>query len=136
MPRGKKKAANRVEEIREQAKEVAGQSGEALKGFAEETGAAAKEFAGKTRDAARDLVDAVERAANRVDQKQSRHRGRKLLGTLTIIGIGVAVLANDKLREAIGGAVKRTPPPWEPRVSDAGNGEVAQTVSGTTTEQV
>jgi uncharacterized protein YjbJ (UPF0337 family) len=137
MPRGRKKAANRVDEIREQAKEVAGQSGEALKGFAEETGSAAKEFAGKTKDAARELVDAIERAANRVEtQKKSGRRGRKLVGTLTIIGIGVAVLANEKLREAIGGAVKRTQsPPWEPRVSDAGNGEVSQTVAGTTTEQ-
>jgi uncharacterized protein YjbJ (UPF0337 family) len=136
MARGRKKAANRVEEIREQAKEVAGVSGDALKGFAEETGSAAKEFAGKTKDAARELVDAIERAANRVETQKSSHRGRKLLGTLTIIGIGIAVLANEKLRETIGGAVKRTQsPPWEPRVSDVGNGEVAQQTAGTTTEQ-
>src|SRR5437870_10847707 len=96
-----------VNEIREQAKEIAGQSGEALKGFADETGSAAKEFATKTRDAAKELVEAIEKAAQHVEPQRSRRRGRKMLGTLIIVGIGAAVVANEKLREALGGAVRR-----------------------------
>ena len=132
MARGRKRGKNSVvNEIREQAKEIAGQSGEALKGFADETGAAAKEFAGKTRDAARELVDAIEKAAQHVEPRTSRRRGRKLLGTLVVVGIGAAVIANDKLRETIGGVVRRNqPPPWEPRVPDIPNGEVAESVPG------
>jgi hypothetical protein len=123
-----------VEEIREQAKEIAGQSGEALKGFADETGSAAKEFATKTRDAAKDLVEAIEKAAQRVEPpSRSRHRGRRLFGTLLVVGIGVAVVANEKVREALGGAVRRNQPsPWEPRVPDIRNGEVVESAAGST----
>ncbi|HYZ91041.1 MAG TPA: hypothetical protein VFA34_01455, partial [Actinomycetota bacterium] len=75
MPRGRKKnAASRVEELREQAREVAGQSGEALKDFAETTGSAAKEFASKARDAAKDLVDTIERASKGVEPEPRRSR--------------------------------------------------------------
>src|SRR5438093_5420546 len=126
MSKDRKKKGRVVDEIREQAKEIAGQSGEALKGFADETGSAAKEFATKTRDAAKELVEAIEKAASHVEPQRSRRRGRKLFGTLVVVGIGVAVVANEKLREALGGAVRRNqPPPWEPRVPDIRNGEVA-----------
>jgi uncharacterized protein YjbJ (UPF0337 family) len=132
MSRKERKKGRVVDEIRESAKEIAGQSGDALKGFADETGSAAKEFAGKTRDAAKELVEAIEKAAQRVEPQRSRHRGRKLLGTLTIIGIGVAVIANEKLREALGGAVRRDhQPSWEPRVPDIRNGEVAESTETT-----
>jgi hypothetical protein len=127
----KKKKSGVVDEIRESAKEIAGQSGEALKGFADETGSAAKEFAAKTRDAAKELVDAIEKAAQHVEPQRSRRRGRKLLGSLVIIGIGAAVVANEKIREQLGlGGGRHQPPPWEPRVPDIRNGEVVETAAG------
>lgn len=134
MPRRKAVQLDRAEEIREQAKEVASRSGEALKEFAEQTGSAAKDFATRTRDAAKDLVDSIERAAQRAEPEGHR-RGRKLLGTFVVLGIGGAIVANDKLRQAIGGAVRRRrtePEPWEPRVSDHGNGAVSEPVAGGT----
>ena len=133
MSKDSKKKGRVVDEIRESAKEIAGQSGEALKGFADETGSAAKEFATKTRDAAKELVEAIEKAAQHVEPQRSRRRGRKLFGTLLIVGIGAAVVANEKIREALGGAVRRhQPAPWEPRVPDIRNGEVAETTETTT----
>lgn len=134
MPRRRRAELSRSDEIREQAKEVAGRSGEALKEFAEQTGSAAKEFAGKTRDATKELVESIERAAQRVEPEETR-RGRKLIGTIIVVGIGSALVANEKLRRAIGSAARRRrtePEPWEPRVRDTGNGEVAEPVSGTT----
>ena len=130
----KKRKGGVVDEIRESAKEIAGQSGEALKGFADETGSAAKEFATKTRDAAKELVEAIEKAAQHVEPQRTRRRGRKLFGTLVIVGIGAAVVANEKVREALGlGGSRHQPPPWEPRVPDIRNGEVVETGSETTT---
>lgn len=133
MPRRKAVQLDRADEIREQAKEVASRSGEALKEFAEQTGTAAKDFASRTRDAAKDLVDSIERAAQRSEPKG--RRGRKFLGTIVVLGIGTAVIANDKLRQAIGGAVRRRrsePEPWEPRPIEHGNGAVGEPVSGGT----
>lgn len=139
MSRNRKRKGRVVDEIRDQAKEIAGQSGEALKGFADETGSAAKEFATKTRDAAKELIESIEKAAQRVEpptRSRRRRGGRKLLGSLLVIGVGIAVVANEKIRESLGGAVgRRQPPPWEPRVPDVGNGDRAgQPASTTSTE--
>ena len=136
MPRKKKtEPATRVEELREQAREVAGQSGEALKEFAETTGSAAKEFASVARDAAKDLVETIEKAGKSVEP-QERHRGRRFLKTVVVIGAGVAIFTNDRVREAIGGAVRRsrgsTPDVWRPEASPS-NGEVRETVGEQTT---
>ena len=138
MSKDRKKKGRVVDEIRDQAKEIAGQSGVALKGFADETGSAAKEFATKTRDAAKELIEAIEKAAQHVEPPtRSRRRGRKLLGSLLVIGVGIAVVANEKIREQLGGAVKRhQPPPWEPRVPDVGNGEIAGQTATTSTETI
>src|SRR5438128_10978401 len=95
----KKRKGGVVDEIREQAKEIAGQSGEALKGFADETGSAAKEFATKTRDAAKELIEAIEKAASHVEPQRSGRRGRKLLGAPVVVGTVVAVVANARLRQ-------------------------------------
>ena len=133
MPRKRKQEpATRVEELREQAREVAGQSGEALKEFAETTGTAAKEFAGRARDAAKELVDTIERASKRVDAEEPK-RGRRFLRVALAVGIGVAIFANERAREALGGAVRRarggarTPDIWRPEASP-GNGEVREQV--------
>jgi hypothetical protein len=134
MARGRKKApATRVEELREQAREVAGVSGEALKEFAETTGAAAKEFAGRAREAAKELVAEIERASKRVEASESR-RGRRLLKVGVAVAVGTALLANEKVRNAISGAARRargtsTPDVWRPEPA-AGNGEVRETVAG------
>ena len=133
MPRRRKQQpATRVEELREQAREVAGHSGEALKEFAETTGAAAKEFASRARDAAKDLVDTIERAGKGVEHKEPR-RGRRLLRLVVVAGAGAAIFANERVREALGGAVRRargtrTPPDvWRPDTAP-GNGEVREPV--------
>lgn len=124
----RKEAANRATEIKEQAREVAGQSGEALKGFAEQTGSAAKEFATKTRDAAKELVDQIESAAKGVAQEEPK-RSRRLLKTTLAIGVGVALFTNERVRGAISSLVRRqrgdqAPEVWRPdaRVT-TGDGE-------------
>jgi hypothetical protein len=135
MARKRKEAANRVEELRDQAREVAGQSGEALKEFAETTGTAAKEFATRARDAAKDLVDAIERASKGVETTEPR-RGRRLLRVGIAVAIGGAILANERAREAIRAATRRArgssaPDVWRPEPSP-GNGEVREPVAGET----
>jgi hypothetical protein len=135
MPRKRKAPANRVEELREQAREVAGQSGEALKEFAEATGTAAKEFASSARDAAKELVDAIERASKRVEPSEPR-RGRRLLRVVIAVAVGGAIFANERVREAVRSAARRargssTPDVWRPEPSP-GNGEVRETVAGET----
>lgn len=131
MARKKKDPANRVEELREQAREVAGQSGEALKDFAETTGNAAKEFASTARGAAKDLLDTIEKAGKGVEPEE-RRRGRRLLRLTVAVGAGIAIFTNERVREAISGAVRRsrgttTPDVWRPETS-TGNGEVRETV--------
>lgn len=115
----KKNASDRAAELREQAREVAGQSGEAFKDFAESTGSAAKEFASQTREAAKLLLESIERAAQRVEPKQSR-RGRKLVVAGVALGVGASLLARDKIRAALFGKSRRTDP-WEQRYT-GGNG--------------
>lgn len=131
MPRKKQDPATRVEELREQAREVAGQSGEALKEFAETTGSAAKEFASRARDAAKDLVETIEKASKGVQEQEPR-RSRRLLKAVVVIGAGVAIFANDRVREAISGAVRRssgsTPDVWRPEPSPS-NGVVRESVA-------
>lgn len=123
----KQQPATRVEELREQAREVAGQSGEALKEFAESTGVAAKEFAGKAREAAKELVDAIERASKRVEPEEPK-RSRRFLRVLVAVGVGGAIFANERAREAITGAVRRArgdvpaPDVWRPEPTPGGNG--------------
>ena len=137
MARGRKKQpATRVEELREQAREVAGHSGEALKEFAETTGVAAKEFASRARDAGKELVETIERASKRVEPEEPR-RGRRLLKVGIALAVGAVIFANERARGALGGAVRRargpsTPDVWRPE-PPRGNGEVREPVGGETT---
>jgi uncharacterized protein YjbJ (UPF0337 family) len=130
----RKEAANRAAEIKDQAREVAGQSGEALKGFAEQTGSAAKEFATKTRDAAKDLVDQIESAAKGVAHEEPK-RGRRLLKTTLAIGVGVALFTNERVRGAISSMLGRggSEPPevWRPdgRVTTDGEARTAAAIA-------
>lgn len=130
MARKKQEPANRVEELREQAREVAGQSGEALKEFAETTGGAAKEFAARAKDAAKDLVETIEKASKGVQEAEEPRRGRRFLKAIVVVGVGVAIFANDRVREALSGAVRRsrgsTPDVWRPEPSPS-NGAVPET---------
>jgi hypothetical protein len=133
---GSKKNASlegRAAELREQAREVAGQSGEAFKEFADITGGAAKDFAARTRDAAKELVESIERAAQGAQSKES-HRGRKFLGITLAIGIGTAVIARDKIREALFGR-RRESEPWDQRYT-GGNGEAREPAVGTPEQTV
>ena len=130
----RKEAANKATELKDQAREVAGQSGEALKGFAEQTGSAAKEFASKTRDAAKDLVDQIESAAKGVAQEEPK-RSRRLLKTTLAIGVGVALFTNERVRNAISSILGRgqgSEPPevWRPdaRVTTDGEARTAATI--------
>jgi ABC-type nitrate/sulfonate/bicarbonate transport system substrate-binding protein len=131
MGRKKQEPVNRAAELREQAKDLAGQSGEALKEFAETTGSAAKDFASRARDAAKELVDSIEKAAKHVDEPEEKRRGgRKVLRTLLVLGVGGAVLANERARNAIGSALRRSrsgdePEIWRPEPSPV-NGEVRE----------
>ena len=140
MPRGKRKreAASRASELRDQAKEVAGHSGEALKEFAGTTGMAAKEFAEKAGSAVKDLVAEVERAAKKVQEPQEKRRGRRVLRTVVALGIGIGVLTNERARGAISAAIRRArgggdrppePEIWRtPSSTTVGNNEVKQPV--------
>ena len=125
--RGRKKEAKkaaqdareRAVELKDQAKEVAGQSGEALNAFAHETGAAAKDFAVKAREAAKELVEAIDKAAKGVTEPEPRKR-RKVLKATLAIAAGFAVLSNEKTRAAISSVIKKstgggdTPEIWRP----------------------
>lgn len=137
MGRNKKKdPATRAAELRDQAKEVAGHSGEALKAFAETTGSAAKDFASVARDAAKELVEAIEKAGKKIEPEPKR-KGRKFVRNLVILGTGIAVLTNDRVRHAISSAVGRSssssdvPAVWRPEPSTSGNGSVQETTSTT-----
>ncbi len=140
MPRGKrrKEASSRATELRDQAKEVAGHSGEALKEFAGTTGTAAKEFAEKAGSAVKDLVAEVEKATKKVQEPEEKRRGRKVLRTVLALGIGIAVVSNDRARNAISSAIRRArgggdrppePEIWRTPSSSVGNNEVKQPVA-------
>jgi ABC-type nitrate/sulfonate/bicarbonate transport system substrate-binding protein len=137
MGRSKKKdPATRAAELREQAKEVAGHSGEALKNFAETTGSAAKDFATVARDAAKELVDAIEKAGKKIEPHPKR-RGRKLVRNTIVLGTGIAILTNDRVRRTISSAVKRSsstnePAVWRPEpTTTSGNGDVRESTATT-----
>jgi len=137
MGRNKQKdPATRAAELREQAKEVAGHSGEALKAFAETTGSAAKDFATVARDAAKELVEAIEKAGKKIEPAPKR-RGRKIVRNAVILGTGIAVLTNDRVRQAISSAVGRgksgsdVPAVWRPEPTTTGNGSVQETTATT-----
>ena len=133
--RRKQDTSARAAEIRSQAKDIAGQSGEALKDFAGTTGSAAKEFADKAKDAAKELVESIERAAKQLDvEKQKPRRGGRFLRVLIVGGIGAAVFANDRVRNAIGAALGRAtggssqPEVWRPETT-TGDGKIAERVA-------
>jgi hypothetical protein len=138
MGRNKKKdPATRAAELREQAKEAAGHSGEALKAFGESTGTAAKDFASVVRDEAKRLVEAIEKAGKKIEP-EPKHRGRKVVRNLLILGTGAAILANDRARGAISRLVRRSqsdsqpPTVWRPETTPTpGNGDVRETQATT-----
>lgn len=135
--RKRKKAAlaRSTSDLRDQAREVAGHSGEALKEFADLTGVAAKEFASRTRVAAKDLVGSVEKAAKRADPEPKRKRGRALKVTLAL-GAGLALLGNERVRGAIrslmdrGGSQGDYPEIWRPDSSSTSPGDGKRTAAG------
>lgn len=131
-----KEAAEKAVELKDQAKEVAGQGGEAIKEFASSTGVAAKEFASKASDAAKEFVESIEKAAKSVSEDDEPKRGRRLLKLTLAIGAGVAVFSNDKARNAIKSVLGRNghapepPEVWRP---DSVNGGRTQTPTTTDT---
>ncbi len=141
MSRGKRRreAASRATELRDQAKEVAGQSGEALKEFAGSTGSAAKEFAERAGTAVKELVESVERAAKKVQEPEhEKRRGRRTLRTIVALGVGIGVLTNERARNAVSSAIRRArgggnrppePEIWRTPSATAGNNEVKQAVT-------
>jgi cell division septum initiation protein DivIVA len=136
--RKSKDVKERATEIKEQAREVAGQSGEALKEFAAQTGSAAKEFATKASEAAKELVEQIEKAAKGVSEEEEPRRGRRLLKATLAIGAGVLVLGNERARNAISSVIRRnrgrveTPEIWRPEATDSGNGARAGAATETT----
>ena len=119
-----KEARERASEIKVQAREAAGQSGEALKVFADQTGVAAKDFASKASDAAKELVEQIQKAAKGVTEEEPK-RGRKVLKATLAIGAGLALFANERVRNAITAMVRRespgtpTPEVWRPHAPTA-----------------
>jgi len=132
----KKDPATRAAELREQAKEVAGHSGEALKAFGESTGSAAKDFASVVRDATKELIESIEKAGKKIEPAPKR-RGRHLLRNAIILGTGIAVVTNDRMRGAISQALRRAKPANEPTVwrpestTSSGNGTVRESTTTT-----
>jgi hypothetical protein len=138
----RKKAAERVEEIKDQAKAVAGEGGEALKDFAAQTGTAAKEFASKASDAAKELVESIEKAAKGVTEQEEPRRGRRLLKLGIAIGAAAFVATNDSARRAIKSLIKRgdstpsgdQPEIWRPQSTTTPNGGSAPKATTTATD--
>jgi hypothetical protein len=138
----RKKATERVEEIKDQAKAVAGEGGEALKDFASQTGTAAKEFASKASDAAKELVESIEKAAKGVTPQEEPRRGRRLLKLGLAIGAAAFVATNESARKAISSLIKRgdtaprgdQPEIWRPQTSTTGNGESAPKATTTASD--
>jgi len=118
--RAAEELAERAEEFAGHAKEIAADGGEAVGEFAAATGEAAKEFATRAFDAAKDMLETVERAGEKMDGKTrpARRRGRKLLKATIVIGAGVALATNEKVRNAISQAIGRArgdePEVWTP----------------------
>ena len=123
-------AREKALELKDQAKEVAGQSGEAL-----------KEFAHKTKDAAKELVDSIEKAAVDSGLKEAPKKSHKVLKATLAIGAGVAVLSNEKAREAIKSVMGRAkgganqPEVWRPDTRPVTNGDQAKKTATTIAEE-
>ena len=138
----RKKATERVEEIKDQAKAVAGEGGEALKDFAAQTGTAAKEFASKASDAAKELVESIEKAAKGVTVEEEPRRGRRLLKLSIAIGAAAFVATNESARRAIKSLIKRgdsgpsgdQPEIWRPQTTATPNGGSAPKATTTATD--
>jgi hypothetical protein len=138
----RKKATDRVEEIKDQAKAVAGEGSEALKDFATHTGSAAKEFASKASDAAKELVESIEKAAKGVTQEEEPKRGRRLLKLTLAIGAAAFVATNESARKAIKSLIGRgdsgprvdQPEIWRPQATTAPNGGSAPKATTTATD--
>lgn len=136
------KTAERVEEIKDQAKAVAGEGGEALKDFASHTGAAAKEFAAKTGEAAKELVESIEKAAKGVTEEEEPRRGRRVLKLAVAIGAAAFVATNENARKAIKGLINRgkdrassdQPEIWRPQQGATPNGGSAPKATTTATD--
>jgi hypothetical protein len=139
----RKQEALRRGELREQAREIAGQSGEAFKAFAGLTGSAAKDFGGRTKEAAKEFVEAIEKAAKDAQAPQEPpRRSRRLLKFGLVLGVGIALLANERVRKVIasatGGGDKGPdyPEVWTPEeASTAGNGEAQASTVGEQSSQ-
>jgi hypothetical protein len=136
----RKKATDRAAELKDQAKAVAGEGGEALKDFAAQTGSAAKEFATKASAAAHELVESIEKAAKGATEQEEPHRGRRLLKLFIAVGAGIALATNESARKAIKSLIKRgdttridQPEIWRPESVNGGNAQKAATASDTTT---
>src|SRR5688572_27677167 len=69
---------------------------------------AAKEFASTTSRIAKELLEATEKAADKLENKlQPKRRGRKLLKRLAVFGIIGSIIGNPKVRTAITQAVAK-----------------------------
>lgn len=120
--------AERASELKDQAKEVAGQSSEAL-----------KDFASKTKDAAKELLETIEQAAKEAQaETQPKKKSRRFVKTVLAIGAGVAVFTNERARNAIKSVLNRggtdeesQPDVWRPQQTTTGNGTAEKTPSVT-----
>jgi hypothetical protein len=133
-----KELAERAQDLKQKAKVVADEGGEAVRDFASTTGAAAKDFAQTAFQAAKELVDVVERAGERLEKesKPARKRGRKLFKATIAVGAGVALLANESARNFLAsklGFGAREPEPWESPAPSGGNGDYATPPVSSTT---
>jgi hypothetical protein len=111
-----KAVVEKAAEIKENAVELAGAGGEAVKEFVSSTGAAAKDFATSTAQAAKELLEATEKAVERMNRKaEPRKKGRRVLKTSLALGVAAGVLANQRARGAITSLMgkRSTQPPWE-----------------------
>ena len=142
MGRKRKKAetemGEKAAEIRQQAKILADESGDAVRDFASTTGSAARDFAHTAYSAAKELLETVEKAGDRLDKetKPPRRRGRKILKLGAAIGVGAFLFTNDSVRNAIRdklGFGAGQPEPWEAPASTPSDGEFSQPVSQTAT---
>ncbi len=138
----RKKAAERVEEIKDQARAVAGEGSEALKDFAAQTGTAAKEFANKAGEAAKELALSIEKAAKGVTQEEEPKKGRRLLKLTVAIGAAAFVATNESARKAIKSLINRgssatrsdQPEIWRPEAPTIGNGGSAPKATTSATD--
>jgi hypothetical protein len=133
----RKDAKQEAKRVASDAKERALEIKDQAKGVAEESGEALKEFASKTKDAAKELVDSIEKAAKHANITEEKRKSRKVLKATLAVGAGVAVLSNEKARDAIRNVINRSkgstdaPEIWRPDARPTVNGgSAAQTTAG------